>query len=128
MNDVTAEPQEAFADWAILELMGHRRMAGFVTETTLAGAGVLRIDVPAVGEEPAATQYYAPSALYALTPATEEAVRAEMERRYRPAYASLPAPREPICEDCGMRHGSDQACYEDDSTDPAVTDDEGFPL
>lgn len=36
----------AFESWAILELMGHRRLAGYVREITLAGAGMLRIDVP----------------------------------------------------------------------------------
>ena len=32
--------------WCILEVMGHRRIAGFVREVTVAGAGFLRIDVP----------------------------------------------------------------------------------
>lgn len=35
-----------FESWAILELLGHRRLAGFVRETMIAGAGLLRIDVP----------------------------------------------------------------------------------
>jgi hypothetical protein len=32
--------------WAVLELMGHRRIAGRITEVTIGGAGFLRIDVP----------------------------------------------------------------------------------
>lgn len=35
-----------FEGWAILELMGHRRLGGYVSEATVAGAGFLRIDVP----------------------------------------------------------------------------------
>ncbi len=35
-----------FETWAILELMGHRRLAGFVTEQEIGGANLLRIDVP----------------------------------------------------------------------------------
>jgi hypothetical protein len=40
------EAKEAFAGWAIVELMGHRRLAGYVQEVELAGAGMLRLDVP----------------------------------------------------------------------------------
>jgi hypothetical protein len=32
--------------WCILELMGHRKMGGYVREQEVAGAGFLRIDVP----------------------------------------------------------------------------------
>jgi hypothetical protein len=35
-----------FEGWAFLELMGHRRLGGYVSEATVAGAGFLRIDVP----------------------------------------------------------------------------------
>jgi hypothetical protein len=37
---------EPFAQWVILELLGHRRLAGFLTEQQIAGASFLRIDVP----------------------------------------------------------------------------------
>jgi hypothetical protein len=62
--------------WAVLELMGHRRLGGKVSATTLAGAPVLRIDVPAPdGSDKWVTQFYAPHAMYALTPTTEEIAR-----------------------------------------------------
>lgn len=35
-----------FEGWAILELMGHRRLAGYVSECEVAGTKLLRIDVP----------------------------------------------------------------------------------
>jgi hypothetical protein len=65
---------EPFKGWAILELMGHRRLAGFVQEVTLAGAGMLRIDVP--GKDGNATQFFSPSSVYALTPCSEATARA----------------------------------------------------
>jgi hypothetical protein len=37
---------EAFDSWVVLELMGHVRMAGRVTEEELFGAKIGRIDVP----------------------------------------------------------------------------------
>lgn len=41
------EHQDKFDSWAILELMGHVRLAGRVSETMIAGAPMLRLDVPA---------------------------------------------------------------------------------
>ena len=81
MNDTTQSPP--FEGWCILELMGHRRLAGYVRETTLAGVGVLRLDVPEDGDAAAATQFYPPSSLYCMTPVTE-AVARSVARSNRP--------------------------------------------
>lgn len=92
-----SEKTDTFEGWAILELMGHRRLAGYVTEQEIAGAGMLRIDVPGEGEEVQATQFYSPSSLYCLTPVTEEVARG-LAARTRPAPVQrweLPAPRGP---------------------------------
>lgn len=69
------DEQEKFEGWAIVELMGHRRLGGFVTETQLAGAGMLRIDIPA-DDGKGITQFFPPTSLYGLTPVTEEMARA----------------------------------------------------
>lgn len=70
--------EAAFREWAIVELMGYRRLAGLVGEVEIAGAKFLRIDVPA--EEPAAppklVQYVPPARLYALTLCPEAVARA----------------------------------------------------
>lgn len=67
---------ELFSGWAILELMGHRKLAGHVTSVEIAGKGMLRIDVPANdGQGMTATQFYSPEALYCLTPTSEEIAR-----------------------------------------------------
>lgn len=62
--------------WAILELMGHRRLGGFVTEQEIAGRGFLRIGIPGDGDEDYAVQFYSPTAVYCITPSTEAAARA----------------------------------------------------
>lgn len=73
MNDQTKLETE-FCQPAILELMGHRRLAGLVQSVELAGAKFLRIDVPdAYGK--LTTQFYSPSSVYCLTPTTEEIVQ-----------------------------------------------------
>jgi hypothetical protein len=70
---------EKFNQWAILELLGHRRLAGCVSEETIAGVSMLRIDIPAgdpmnlTGKY--TTQFYSPSAVYCITPTSEEIVR-----------------------------------------------------
>jgi hypothetical protein len=75
---------EAFEGWAILELMGHRRLGGYVSEAIIGGVSMLRIDVPG-DDGTKATQFYAPSALYCLTPTTEDTAR-------RVAKMALPEP------------------------------------
>jgi hypothetical protein len=64
--------------------MGHRRLAGWVSEQTIAGAAFIRLDVaddadPSAGstfdpyqQSYVATQFYSPQALYCLTPTTKE--------------------------------------------------------
>jgi hypothetical protein len=61
---------------ALVELLGHRRVAGHVTEVVLAGVGMLRVDVPATKGHPASTHLYAPSALYGLHPVDEATMHA----------------------------------------------------
>lgn len=71
-----SEPTD-FEGWAILEIMGHRKLGGYVRPATVAGAAMLRVDVPeptatdATGPW-AATQYYSPTALFCLTPVTAD--------------------------------------------------------
>jgi hypothetical protein len=62
-----------YEGWAILELMGHRRLIGRVSEATIAGSAMLRIDV--LTKDGEATQYYGGGAIYALTPTTEAMAR-----------------------------------------------------
>lgn len=57
---------------AIVELFGHSRMAGKVTEQTIAGASFIRIDVPETTHHPKFTRFLNPSAVYAINPVIEE--------------------------------------------------------
>lgn len=64
--------QDKFETWAIVEVMGHNTYAGFVTAENIAGAQMLRVDVPAIDGIPAFTKYVSPQALYGVTPCSEE--------------------------------------------------------
>lgn len=124
MSDNAPSP---FAAWAILELMGHRRLAGYLSEQELAGHGFIRLDIPA--PVPAtqladfdatagpfkATQFYAPGAVYAITPCSEAiARRIAAGQDFAPVQTwelPLPTPERimppadmgnrPFCPDCG---------------------------
>lgn len=61
--------------WMIVELLGHRRLAGMVTEEIIAGKGMLRLDLPAKNGD-FVTQYINPDSVYALTPCEEKIARA----------------------------------------------------
>lgn len=101
---------KAFESWAILELMGHRRLAGYVQEVELAGEGFLRIDVVSPDGK-SVTQYYRPGAIYGITPTTEETVRA-VAGMNQPAPVSrweLPMPsHEPLPEEDDFGDGEDE--------------------
>lgn len=117
-----------FAEWVILELMGHRRLAGFLTEQEIGGASFLRLDIPGENGRQAATQLYSPQAVYCITPTTEELARAvagenqpEPVHRWELRALKAPEPRIPTYEDV-MDDDMDE--YEDDEDDD-VGDDEG---
>lgn len=87
--------------WAIVEMLGHRRVAGYVQETTVAGAGFLRLDMPESETHPAQTQLISPGSVYALHPVDEQTARtaaaawrpAPVHRWELPAAPSRPQPR-----------------------------------
>lgn len=61
--------------WAIVEIFGHQKIAGKVSEQSIAGTNMLRVDVPDTGKQPAHTKYYGGSAIYAINPVDEETAR-----------------------------------------------------
>ncbi len=77
MTTETAETKAVkFDHWCIVELMGHQKIAGKVTEENLFGTALMRVDVPGIEGMPAFTKYYGASAIYAVTPVEERVARA----------------------------------------------------
>ena len=66
---------DGFGEWVILELMGHRKLAGFLSEQEIAGNGFLRLDIHGAQDEPVVTQFYSPSAVYCITPVSDDLAR-----------------------------------------------------
>ncbi len=57
---------------AIVELFGHARISGEVTEQNVAGSAFVRVDVPETEKQPSFTRPFNPQAIYAINPVTEE--------------------------------------------------------
>ena len=85
---MTAESEDTFAAWGLLELFGHQRLAGRLSEQTIGGCHFIRIDVPAVGDVAEYTRFFTQDAIYAMTPTTEDVARRMAEAmRARPVQA-----------------------------------------
>ena len=64
--------ETGFDSWAIVEQLGHRRLAGRLSEVQLAGTGFLRLEIPETTAGPARTQFLAPSSIFAIHPVDEK--------------------------------------------------------
>ncbi|MEL6628329.1 MAG: hypothetical protein AAFQ92_22595, partial [Bacteroidota bacterium] len=67
----------------IVEVMGHQRYSGYVTETEIAGQKMIQVDVPEVPDDlarPAMVKYFNPQSIYCITPVGENYAR-EMVKR-----------------------------------------------
>lgn len=62
--------------WAIIELLGHRKLAGKVTEVQVAGKGFLQVDVVNGDKGFLRTDLINPDSIYAIHPCDEDLARA----------------------------------------------------
>jgi len=105
---------EKFEAWGIVELMGHQRVAGRLTEQPLGGGNLLRVDIP--NGESFRTAYYGASAIYAVHITDEPAARAAAGGMgARPPYAyelsqavARIAPSAPVYDDSRDEHEDEQ--------------------
>jgi hypothetical protein len=64
----------------VVELFGHSKIAGFVSEHNIAGAPFIRVDVPETDDTPSFTRMFHPNAVYCFNPVDEETML-EMAKR-----------------------------------------------
>lgn len=94
-NATMSEKISKFEEWAVVELFGHSRIAGKVSEATIGGCAFVRVDVPATETRPAYTKFFGNGAIYAMTPCDEEVARlaaAEIEQYNVPIRVTMPRP------------------------------------
>lgn len=108
-------------EFAIVEIFGHRRHAGRISEAERFGAKLLRIDIPCEGDfaKGYESHYYGGSSIFSLTPTTADVV-AKMNAPWRPA---LPYTREAAERD-GMIDEPATARGDDDDDEPELSEDE----
>ncbi|WP_207000657.1 hypothetical protein [Trinickia mobilis] len=85
---------EKFEQWAIVELFGHQRIAGRISEQTIGGCAFVRVDVPALPADDtyiatqAFTKLYGNGAIYAMSFVDEAAaLMAARQLRLQPISA-----------------------------------------
>jgi hypothetical protein len=88
INKEKTMPDEIPAQWGILELMGHKVLAGKISNI---GHPLVRIDVPETKAFQEFTQFYGAQAIYAITPTSEEVAR-KCAEDYRVDPISVYAP------------------------------------
>lgn len=100
-----------FEEWAVIEIMGHKRFAGFITEQAIGGASFVRVDVPEIDVGggtvmPAFTKLFGAASVYCISPCTEQTarafaktLRAESFHRYEAPRLEAHAPTAPSFDD-----------------------------
>lgn len=91
--------KSTFDEWALVELFGHQRIVGKVTEATIGGGAFIRVDVPNEdGTEVLFTRFFGPSAIYSMSPIAKDVAlvlakrqNAEPVKRYEMPAALPPA-------------------------------------
>jgi hypothetical protein len=108
--------ENAFREWAILELFGHQRMGGYVTPASWP-EGFIRIDIPGESGDFTDTHLFNPKATYGIRPTTQEVATAfARHNRPQPVHPwELPPARPVVAED-----PDDQG--DDDGAEIAETD------
>lgn len=81
MSDVSTEEPADAAEWAVVEIMGHRQHAGQVREVSRFGAQLLEILEFGTGDAaPWRVHQYGGAAIFSITPCTESHARAAVDR------------------------------------------------
>lgn len=68
-------PPPSYSGWCLLALMGNRVLAGQVSEARQFGATMIKLIIPATTHEEAFERFYAPAAIFSITPCSEETAR-----------------------------------------------------
>ncbi|MFA5123592.1 hypothetical protein [Zavarzinia sp.] len=73
--------ETGFREWCIVDLFGHQRLAGLVSEQAIGGCSFIRVDVPEIKSDlglvlqPAMTRFFGQGAIYSISPVVEAVAR-----------------------------------------------------
>jgi hypothetical protein len=86
-TDAPDQPKADSSVWGVLELMGHVRLAGRISEEEKFGAKLGRVDVP-LKDGSFVTQYFGASSVYRLTIVAEDVARSVARNLVQPVPVS----------------------------------------
>lgn len=114
MSDANKQPAPDV--WAVVELMGHVKLAGRLTQEEQFGAKLGRLDIPQA-DGTFVTKFFGGQSVYAVTVVTEAVARRVAETASSPAPVSpwdfpkaLPAPARLACVNPGCGTPSEPDC------------------
>lgn len=79
--DQTDKKESSFDEWALVELFGHSRIVGHVTEQSIGGGAFVRVDVPDKEGKTIFTRFFGHGAIYSMSPITKELAIALAQRQ-----------------------------------------------
>lgn len=94
--------------WAIVELMGHVKIAGKLTEEEKFGAKMGRLDIP--NGEGFVTQYFGGGSVYRITFVTEEVARIVSQRNKPEPVRSWELPKQLPAATAATETGECEVC------------------
>lgn len=79
MNEKSEQTNDG-GQWVILELFGHKVVAGYLTKDESLGAPLIRLEIPETSRSQGFTRHYHPNAIYSCTYVNEQAARLTAEQ------------------------------------------------
>jgi hypothetical protein len=90
---------DKFDCWAVVEVMGHSRYAGRVSEQAIGGCDFIRVDVPAVNDRLPFTKLLGQGSIFAITPCSRQAAESVAANCYaQPMEIYSPKIQRPMIE------------------------------
>lgn len=80
--------------WAIVDLFGHTRVAGRISDHVIGGETFIRIDIPAIGDQAEFTELYGKGAIYSIKFVAEELARGVAQHLKRQPISMYDLPEE----------------------------------
>ena len=100
------EEEKKQDQWAVVELFGHQKIAGLLTEATIGGCSFVRVDVPEIGDDAGFTKLYGNGAIYAISFVSEDIARLVAQhytvkpvQNYELPQLGMKPPADPFDED-----------------------------
>lgn len=88
-----SKQETSFDQWAIVDVMGHQRFVGRVTEEVVAGKGFVRVDMPETKSEKSWTKLIGTASIYSITPVSEAIAREMAESNSRAPVSAYDLPK-----------------------------------